>query len=242
MVYSTYGLTELAFIQRGRVVWEQRFGKHDIALATNAVTAPHQAEFTADDIDVIQALLDRRFPDPGKPPLFINQTRMFDFGERSQPEEITRALAWRNSVPLFIPQVPVARPVRLVPRERLFPMLASELEGAPGIINISLPAYSPNREEAWIPYMLVMPLASDIEIGSAIARLQRSGGRWTMISDEYRREATTKFDPNVPVRVGGDVKAPLAVSRVEPKFPPGTPAGLIILEIVVDRAGRVREA
>src|SRR3989442_14746128 len=90
------------------------------------------------------------FPVPEKPPLFIDQTRMFDFGQRSQPEDITRALGWRNSVPLFIPRVPLARPVRLVPRERLFPLCASELEGAPGIINVSLPASSPNREEACI--------------------------------------------------------------------------------------------
>ena len=242
MLNTFYGQTELTCIQTRRVVWQQSFDKHDIALATNAATAPHQAEFTADDIGVIQAVLDRRFPDSGKPPLFINQTRMFDFRPGSQPEEIIRALRWRNSVPLFIPSVPFTRPVRLVPRERLFALHTKELDGAPGTINISLPAFSPERRQAWLPYMLVMPVGSDIEIGSAIATLQRSGDKWTIISDEYRREATTKIDPNTPTRVGGDVKAPIAVSRIKPEFPPGTPAGLILLEIVVGREGRVQEA
>jgi len=242
MLNVTYSHTELTFVEGGRVVWEQKFGKHDIARATNAAAAPHLAEFSTDDLGVIQALLDRRFPNRGRPPQFINETRMFDFGQRSQPVEITRALAWRNSVPLFIPAIALARPVKLVPRERLFVRLANELEGAPGTLNISLPAYSSDRQRAWTPYMLVIPAGSDIEVGSAIATLQRNGNGWRIISDDYRRELTTKIDPNVPARVGGDIKAPVAMKRVNPQFPPGTPAGTIVLEIVVDREGRVQQA
>jgi periplasmic protein TonB len=46
-----------------------------------------------------------------------------------------------------------------------------------------------------------------------------------------------------PVRVGGDLTAPSLVSRVEPEYPPlalrAQVQGVVILEAVVDRAGRV---
>jgi protein TonB len=46
-----------------------------------------------------------------------------------------------------------------------------------------------------------------------------------------------------PVRVGGDLKAPALVERVEPEYPPlavrARVQGVVILEALVDREGRV---
>jgi periplasmic protein TonB len=48
-----------------------------------------------------------------------------------------------------------------------------------------------------------------------------------------------------PVRVGGDITAPALVSRVEPEYPPlaviAQVQGVVILEAVVDRQGRVEQ-
>jgi TonB family protein len=48
-----------------------------------------------------------------------------------------------------------------------------------------------------------------------------------------------------PLRVGGDVKAPVIESRVEPLMPAEAAAanihGIVILEIIVDRNGNVRD-
>ena len=48
-----------------------------------------------------------------------------------------------------------------------------------------------------------------------------------------------------PVRVGGDITAPALVSRVQPEYPPlavsARVQGVVILEAVVDREGRVEE-
>jgi protein TonB len=49
-----------------------------------------------------------------------------------------------------------------------------------------------------------------------------------------------------PLRVGGDVKAPALISRVEPKYTEAARrdkiSGIVILEIVIDSTGQVREA
>jgi periplasmic protein TonB len=51
--------------------------------------------------------------------------------------------------------------------------------------------------------------------------------------------------PQAPVRVGGEVKAPALVERVEPEYPPlavrAQVQGVVILEAVVDREGRVED-
>jgi TonB family protein len=61
----------------------------------------------------------------------------------------------------------------------------------------------------------------------------------------------TALDPNLPetdltncvekrvARVGGADTAPVVVSRIEPRFPPDAPAGVLIVETVITRAGEV---
>ena len=52
-------------------------------------------------------------------------------------------------------------------------------------------------------------------------------------------------EPRPPYRVGGDVKAPVLISRVEPVYPAEARehgvSGLVIVEAVIDREGKVRE-
>jgi protein TonB len=49
-----------------------------------------------------------------------------------------------------------------------------------------------------------------------------------------------------PLRVGGDVKAPIVIRRVEPVIPEAARkarvAGIVILETVIDKEGRVADA
>ncbi|HYC91209.1 MAG TPA: TonB family protein [Thermoanaerobaculia bacterium] len=50
-------------------------------------------------------------------------------------------------------------------------------------------------------------------------------------------------DPGPPYRVGGDVKAPVVIQRVDPVYPPEAKekriAGIVIVEAVIDRNGNV---
>src|SRR4029079_7976981 len=48
-----------------------------------------------------------------------------------------------------------------------------------------------------------------------------------------------------PLRVGGDVKAPVVISRVEPHYPEvarqARVAGIVIVECIIDKNGNVRD-
>ncbi|HEV2718912.1 MAG TPA: energy transducer TonB [Thermoanaerobaculia bacterium] len=50
----------------------------------------------------------------------------------------------------------------------------------------------------------------------------------------------------LPLRVGGDVKAPIVIKRVEPKYTDearqNDVSGIVILEVVIDKDGRVKNA
>jgi protein TonB len=49
--------------------------------------------------------------------------------------------------------------------------------------------------------------------------------------------------PEVPLRVGGDVKAPVVITRVEPTYPEvarkARIAGIVIVECIIDKTGNV---
>ena len=58
--------------------------------------------------------------------------------------------------------------------------------------------------------------------------------------------ATVAAAPDVPLPVGGDVKAPVVIRRVAPLYPRTALAihlnGTVIVECIIDKTGRVREA
>jgi protein TonB len=58
--------------------------------------------------------------------------------------------------------------------------------------------------------------------------------------------ATVAAAPDVPLPVGGDVKAPVVIRRVAPLYPRAALAihlnGTVVVECIIDKTGRVREA
>jgi len=58
--------------------------------------------------------------------------------------------------------------------------------------------------------------------------------------------ATLAAEPDVPLRVIGDVKAPVVIRRVQPAYPKiaiqARMNGSVIVECIIDKTGRVREA
>jgi protein TonB len=53
----------------------------------------------------------------------------------------------------------------------------------------------------------------------------------------------TEAKPDVPLRVGGDVKAPVVINRVEPVYPEvarkARISGIVIVECIIDKTGNV---
>jgi protein TonB len=58
--------------------------------------------------------------------------------------------------------------------------------------------------------------------------------------------ATTTVEPDIPVRVVGEVKAPVVIRRVTPLYPRPAIAihknGFVIVECIIDKSGVVRDA
>jgi len=58
--------------------------------------------------------------------------------------------------------------------------------------------------------------------------------------------ATSVVEPSAPIKVGGDVKEPIVLRRVQPDYPRAAMVarmgGYVILECVIDRSGIVRDA
>jgi protein TonB len=58
--------------------------------------------------------------------------------------------------------------------------------------------------------------------------------------------ATVAAEPDVPLPVGGDVKAPVVIRRVQPLYPKTALTirlnGSVIVECIIDKTGRVRDA
>ena len=58
--------------------------------------------------------------------------------------------------------------------------------------------------------------------------------------------ATVASEPDVPLRIVGDVKAPVVIHRVQPAYPKiaiqARMSGLVVVECTIDKTGRVREA
>lgn len=212
MLNTPYGDVHVALVKHGVQSWDQRLDGRTLARVENIDAIPHQAEFTPDDLGVIEAVMDRRFPDRNQTLLVVNETL--------------------GAPPLFIPALSVGRRVTFVPRERF---------NVPGLIQLSRPTYSADGQIATLPYVVAFSQGTGTKTGSSTATLQRTDGGWTVTSDKYQRLASTVIDPNVPFRVGGDVKAPIPTNRFQPKFPEGV-RGLIFAEIVVDREGHVKDA
>ncbi|HEV7426169.1 MAG TPA: TonB family protein [Thermoanaerobaculia bacterium] len=65
-------------------------------------------------------------------------------------------------------------------------------------------------------------------------------------SDGPPSTATVAAEPDVPLRITGDVKAPVVIRRVDPQYPKTAIAlhlnGTVVVECIIDKSGRVREA
>jgi protein TonB len=79
-----------------------------------------------------------------------------------------------------------------------------------------------------------------------LALLSRSANGWRVVAAPSVSPLAAKGSMiNAPLRVGGQVKAPIVISRVDPQYPAiareNKIEGIVIVEAIVDREGRVRD-
>lgn len=213
-----YHEARVAFVRGGGLEWEYPFANRTFTAA--ASTPPKFAELTTDQIAIVRALLDSRYPDRAKPLLLVNETVA-------------------GGTAIFLPRPELGRSLTMVPRGRLGLVRASELGGAAAVIEIAVPKV--RDDGAVIEYREAIPAGEWVVRTNNAATLKRSDSGWSVFSDVTGRPVPTAPDAGIPpLRAGGDVKEPRLIKQVHPQFPPGT-RGLVIVEIIVGIDGRMND-
>jgi protein TonB len=88
--------------------------------------------------------------------------------------------------------------------------------------------------------------ATGHDIGSDQPPGEPWGTRDGVGTDAPPSTATVAAEPDVPLRITGDVKAPVVIRRVAPLYPKlaitARMNGTVVVECIIDKTGRVREA
>lgn len=233
------------------VAWDSRFTP---AMRRERSDSPLLATFTPDDFAVIDAALDVRFNDRSKRLLVENETssqfELFPIESKVVEAAATKALVTeamnRNTVALFLPAPKLGRPMTMVPRERFFDVIGKSRElfnGPAGFVRLGFPAYSADQRSALVGYLVGFPTATGGEIGSEVVLLRRDGAKWVVGQHWYSMSIGSPGSrPDAPFRVGGGVKAPVVLKRVDVRLPKGTPAHTItIAELIIDASGHIAD-
>ncbi len=119
------------------------------------------------------------------------------------------------------------------------------------VVDFFPPLYGKDRRLAEISCNITVSISGALltrQWATTLAREDGKDGKW-LVRKQVSNIVRTAKDPSideVPLRVGGDVKAPLLLERVEPVRTPEAAAarisGIVILEAVIDRTGHVTSA
>ncbi|MCU1230551.1 MAG: uncharacterized protein JWO97_3435 [Acidobacteria bacterium] len=101
----------------------------------------------------------------------------------------------------------------------------------------------PRRDDGHtvVNYRLMKRIVGGVESGAGVMTFRIEKKRWRLVKQTY--ETLIRPRQEAPFRVGGDVKAPAVINRVEPTYTAEALAsrisGIVILEAIIDRTGHV---
>jgi TonB family protein len=94
-----------------------------------------------------------------------------------------------------------------------------------------------------VSYRLMKRIVGGVESGAGVMTFRMEKKRWRLVKQTY--ETLIRPRQEAPFRVGGDVKAPVVINRVEPIYTAEAfehrISGIVIVEAVVDRTGHVSD-
>lgn len=98
-----------------------------------------------------------------------------------------------------------------------------------------------NGAQTVVRYRLMKRIVGGVESGAGVMTFRMEKKRWRLVKQTY--ETLIRPRQDAPFRVGGDVKAPVVINRVEPIYTAEALAsrisGIVILEAIIDRTGHV---
>jgi TonB family protein len=101
----------------------------------------------------------------------------------------------------------------------------------------------PHRDDGQtvVSYRLMKRIVGGVESGAGVMTFRMEKKRWRLVKQTY--ETLIRPRQEAPFRVGGDVKAPVVINRVEPAYTAEALAsrisGIVIVEAIIDRTGHV---
>jgi TonB family protein len=125
----------------------------------------------------------------------------------------------------------------------------SEFEGLllyPDNLSVAKAAFrfeKPRRDggQTVVSYRLMKRIVGGVESGAGVMTFRMEKKRWRLVKQTY--ETLIRPRQEAPFRVGGDVKAPVVINRVEPIYTAEALAhritGIVIVEAIIDRTGHV---
>jgi len=97
------------------------------------------------------------------------------------------------------------------------------------------------RDQATVRYRAMKRVTGGVEAGSGVVTMRREAKRWVVVDQHYDVEIRPRREE--ALLVGGDVKAPVLLHRVEPVYTKEALAarvsGIVIVETLIDRTGHV---
>jgi TonB family protein len=118
----------------------------------------------------------------------------------------------------------------------------SALGDSPAALRFAAPSMT--RGTAAVRYEVMKQTEDGVEKGHGLVTLRRANGAWRVASQTYEPDVRPPHD-EVPIRVGGGVKAPVAIRKFEPPYTEvarrNRVAGIVIVEGIIRRTGRLTD-
>ena len=196
-----------------------------------------------DDNAVLAVAIESRFPDHSQPVAVVDKLP-------HAPFDAVPLIRERNKDTREFAGLDLGRPIQIV-------SVGHWTDAPYGGMLFTLPAYEGDR--AFVDYLVRFRTASGgMETGRVRATLTRGPNGWSVASEKYERVVPPPPPPppqrvipqppqpsDAPLRVGGDVKAPVLIDRVEPKRTPEAIAnrisGIVIVEALINEHGDVSD-
>lgn len=205
------------------------------ALATTILTpAPlAPANFTTRDVAVIEAALRVVFPKGTLQPVVLNETQAYRIGSDPPRYPLSREFDTRNQYR------------RAVSSLGSYTIIDAAKIVQGDSVMVTFPGFSADGKSAIEVLNVRHPDMDGVHGTFAIILLRNENGSWRLSRRWTEPGWFSRLPHRGPFRVGGDVKAPIVVRRVEAVMTPEAEehhiTGIVIVEMLVDDHGHVHD-